>query len=292
MNLATYFNERGAMVEAALRSAIVSETTPPLLIEAMRYSLEAGGKRLRPILAIAGAEAVGGAAANVMSLAVAIEMIHTFSLIHDDLPAMDNDDLRRGRPTNHKVYGDAMAILAGDALVVEAFSILARSSYANPNILLEVMRDVADAAGGKGMTGGQVQDIKATGKKITESELEQLHRMKTGKLITVPVVGGAKLCGASPQQVTALQVYGEALGLAFQIADDILDIEGSEAEIGKDVGSDIDSNKATYPAIIGMSAAKKKARACVDQAVSALAVFDDRADPLRAIAQFVIERRK
>lgn len=293
MDLASYLTERKQLVESHLVQSLADHAIPKTLERAMRYSLDAGGKRIRPILAIAGAEAVGGTAEKVMPLAVALEMIHTFSLIHDDLPAMDDDDLRRGRATNHKVFGEATAILAGDALFAEAFSVLTSAApHVSSQILVEVIRNVAHSAGARGMTGGQVIDMEATGKKATEAELERIHRHKTGELLTIPAVAGAMLSGATPVQLDCLRAYGESLGLAFQIADDILDIEGSEAEIGKDVGSDEQSGKATYPVVLGMERARKKAAELADQAVSALYHFDDRAEPLRAIARYVVERRR
>jgi geranylgeranyl diphosphate synthase type II len=281
-----YLSDRQSKVEEALCASIGDGTIPAPLAESMTYSLNAGGKRLRPILVIAGAEAVGGSADQVMPAAIALEMIHTFSLIHDDLPAMDDDSLRRGKPTNHKVYGEAMAILAGDGLLAEAFTVL--SEAAN----VDVIRDVAWATGPRGMTGGQVIDMDSTGKAITETQLQELHQHKTGRLITVSVVSGARLAGANKDQLDALKTYGECIGLAFQIADDILDIEGDQAEIGKDVGSDTEQGKVTYPSLIGMEESKTKAKELIDQAIDALSIFDQKADPLREIARYVIERKK
>lgn len=292
MDLTAYLHERRQWVETALARSIDDPAIPETLREAMRYSLDAGGKRLRPVLVIASAEAVGGMADRVMHAAVALEMIHTFSLIHDDLPAMDDDSLRRGKPTNHKVFGEATAILAGDGLLAEAFSVLADAAGGiDPRLLVEVIRDVADATGGRGMTGGQVLDLAATGRSIGEAELTRLHLAKTGALLRVSTTAGAKLCGASPGQIAALSRYGETIGLAFQIADDILDIEGSEAEIGKDVGSDAAKGKSTFPAVIGLEASRRQAKALVDQAVAALSAFDEKADPLRRIAQYIVERK-
>jgi geranylgeranyl diphosphate synthase type II len=295
MDLKKYIHERQALVEEALCSSIDDGAIPARLAEAMCYSLNAGGKRLRPVLVIAGAEAVGGAAGQVLPAAVALEMIHTFSLIHDDLPAMDDDDLRRGKPTNHKVFGDAMAILAGDGLLAEAFTVLSdRSRFpgASDSMIVDIMRDIAWATGPRGMTGGQVIDMESTGKAITEDELQELHDHKTGRLIAVSVAAGARLAGAYEEQVKALTAYGEAIGRAFQIADDILDIEGDQEEIGKDVGSDASQGKNTYPALIGMEGSRARAGALVDQAVAALAGFDEKANPLRAIARYVVERKK
>lgn len=290
--IGSYLDERKRLIDDHLARAVTDTSIPERLREAMKYSLDAGGKRIRPILAIAGAESVGGKAQHVMPLAIALEMVHTFSLIHDDLPAMDDDDLRRGRPTNHKVFGEAMAILAGDALFAEAFSLVAASRDVDPTILVEVIRDLAHASGGRGMTGGQAIDMMATGKKISEKELEEIHRHKTGALLTIPAVLGAKLSGASASHITALEKYGRALGLAFQITDDILDIEGNQDEIGKDVGSDVMGGKATYPAVIGIERARARAKSLVDEAFSALADFGDGADPLRSIVRYVVERRR
>ena len=293
MDLTTYLNERKQWVEATLTRSIGDQSIPQTLRKAMLYSLEAGGKRIRPILVIAGAEAVGGMADQVMSTAVAMEMIHTFSLIHDDLPAMDDDSLRRGKPTNHKVFGEAVAILAGDGLLAEAFYMLANSrGVADPHALLRTMGDVASATGGRGMTGGQVMDIEATGKGIGEAQLTKLHLYKTGALLRASVTAGATLCGANSDQIQALSEYGEAVGLAFQIADDILDVRGDQAELGKDVGSDEDKNKSTYPSVIGLEASERQAAALVDQALTSPSSFGQAAEPLRLIARYIIERRR
>lgn len=295
MEFKKYIHERQVLVEEALCSSINDGVIPPTLAEAMTYSLKAGGKRLRPILVIAGAEAVGGSAAEVLSAAVAMEMIHTFSLIHDDLPAMDDDSFRRGKPTSHKVFGEAMAILAGDGLLAEAFTVLAdRSRFpeAADALLVDIIHEIAAATGPRGMTGGQVIDMESTGKIIAEPELTRLHACKTGRLIAASVTAGARLAGASREHVKALEVYGEATGLAFQIADDILDIEGDQAELGKDVGSDVAQGKNTFPALIGAEESKRRAHVLVDRAVESLRMFDEKADPLRAIARYVVERKK
>ncbi len=291
MDLQSYLTERKQWVEATLTRSIADEAIPETLCRAMAYSLEAGGKRLRPVLVFAGAEAVGGSADRVMSAAVALEMIHTFSLIHDDLPAMDDDALRRGKPTNHTVFGEATAILAGDALLAEAFSVLADTAgVRDPKRLLETIRDIADATGARGMTGGQVLDIEATGQTLTEAKLTTLHERKTGALLRVAVTAGARLCDATDEQLAVLARYGETVGLAFQIADDILDIEGDQELLGKDVGSDAGQAKSTYPALIGLDASKRQAAALVDQAVALLAPFGDAAEPLALIARYIVER--
>jgi geranylgeranyl diphosphate synthase, type II len=294
MDLHNYLNSYKTTVETAMASSLYADSaTPKKVVEAMTYSLEAGGKRIRPILVLAGAEAVGGSINDVMPLACAMEMIHTFSLVHDDLPAMDNDDLRRGKPTNHNVFGEAIAILAGDALLAEAFRLIAKlGETIDPKVAIEILSDVALATGHAGMVGGQVIDLESEGKTISVDELQQLHQLKTGKLIRVSVVSGAKCAGATTQQIESLTTYGEAIGLAFQIADDILDIEGSTEQLGKPQGSDTDSNKSTYPALIGMEESKRLATQVIDDAITALEGFDEKADPLRKIAKFIISRKK
>ena len=251
----------------------------------------AGGKRLRPILSIAGAEAVGADFEKVLPSACALEMIHTYSLIHDDLPAMDDDDLRRGNPTNHKVFGEAMAILAGDSLLTHAFQVIASNVPRNSEAtIVEVIKRLAIASGSLGMAGGQAEDLLSEKKKISIEELERLHRHKTGKLIQCSVEIGAILGGATPRQVESLSRYGECIGLSFQIADDILDIEGGE-EIGKDIGSDVANEKATYPALMGLEESKRLAKDITDKALRSLEDFDFRADPLREIAKYVVYRK-
>ena len=290
MDFRHYIEERTGWLEAALIRSIEDEHIPERLREAMRYSLEAGGKRIRPILCFAGAEAVGGSADKVMPVAVALEMIHTFSLIHDDLPAMDDDSLRRGKPTNHKVFGEATAILAGDGLLAEAFYVLADARGVDSGHLIATIRDIARAAGGRGMTGGQVIDMESTGKRIGEAQLARLHLYKTGALIRASVTSGARLCGAAEDQLDALERYGEAVGLAFQIADDILDVEGDQDLIGKDVGSDEGKEKSTYPAVIGIEASRSQAEALANQAIVAVEQLGEPAEPLRLIARYIVER--
>ncbi|MBX7147802.1 polyprenyl synthetase family protein [bacterium] len=265
---------------------------PPVIHESMRYSLFAGGKRVRPLLVIASAEACGGKAEQVLPIAAALEMIHTFSLVHDDLPAMDDDSLRRGKPTNHVVYGEATAILAGDGLIAQAFSVLTQlNGKINADCILPIINDIALATGSVGMVGGQVLDMQAEGKELTLDALKKLHSLKTGQLITVSVTSGAKAITADTKRLQMLEQYGQAIGLAFQIADDILDIEGGE-EIGKDIGSDAENNKMTYPKLLGLDGAKKEAKRVVDEALSCLAGFGEEAEPLRALARYIIERKK
>ena len=293
-DLQAYLAERRALVDTALERHLPSEAAPPLTIHrAMRYSVMAGGKRLRPILVIAGAEAVGGAATMVMPTACALEMIHTYSLIHDDLPAMDDDDYRRGRLTNHKVFGDAIAILAGDALLTLAFRLIADNAdlVSDPRVIRDVVAEIADAAGTIGMVGGQVVDIESEGKAISAETLEYIHRHKTAALIRASLRVGARLAGGDAKAVAAITEAGGDLGLAFQIVDDILDVEGSLEELGKTAGSDERKQKATYPGIHGREASRRQAKMLIDRAKERLGVFGQRSAPLLALADYVVERK-
>jgi len=293
-DLQAYLAERRGLVDAALERHLPSEAAPPLTIHrAMRYSVMAGGKRLRPILVIAGAEAVGGAATMVMPTACALEMIHTYSLIHDDLPAMDDDDYRRGRLTNHKVFGDAIAILAGDALLTLAFRLIADNAdlVSDPRVIRDVVAEIADAAGTVGMVGGQVVDIESEGKAISAETLEYIHRHKTAALIRASLRVGARLAGGDAKAVAAITEAGSDLGLAFQIVDDILDVEGSLEELGKTAGSDERKQKATYPGIHGREASRRQAKMLIDRAKERLGVFGQRSAPLLALADYVVERK-
>ena len=293
-DLQVYLTERRGLVDAALERHLPSEAAPPLTIHrAMRYSVMAGGKRLRPILVIAGAEAVGGAATMVMPTACALEMIHTYSLIHDDLPAMDDDDYRRGRLTNHKVFGDAIAILAGDALLTLAFRLIADNAdlVSDPRVIRDVVAEIADAAGTIGMVGGQVVDIESEGKAISAETLEYIHRHKTAALIRASLRVGARLAGGDAKAVAAITEAGSDLGLAFQIVDDILDVEGSLEELGKTAGSDERKQKATYPGIHGREASRRQAKMLIDRAKERLGVFGQRSAPLLALADYVVERK-
>jgi len=258
-DLQEYLKQKTSLVDAELQKVLPSEETLPFsLHRAMRYSMFAGGKRIRPILVLAAAEAVGGDAAGAMPAACALEMIHTYSLIHDDLPAMDDDDFRRGRSTNHKVFGEATAILAGDALLTEAFILLSSSQAKglDASTVRRVISIIARAAGSQGMVGGQVVDMESEGKAIDMATLQYIHTRKTGALLLASIQSGALLGGADEAQFDALTRYGEATGLAFQVADDILDIVGDQAELGKDVGSDQARGKATYPALLGLAEAR------------------------------------
>ncbi len=282
------------MIDQALEHVLpLPEGPSDKVVEAMRYSLAAGGKRVRPILLMAACEAVGGSTSSVMPAACALECVHTYSLIHDDLPAMDNDDLRRGKPTCHKVFGEAVAILAGDGLLTFAFELLAHPDMKNaldPSTLLDVVYVFADAAGINGMVGGQTADIIFEGKTIDAQTLSFIHSKKTGALIRASVEMGAMLGNGRQEQVKNLKKYGTALGLAFQVVDDILDVVGDEQKIGKPVGSDEKNQKATYPALFGLEQARKKAVQLKDEALAALADFGPEAEPLRAIAAYVVER--
>ena len=293
LDLKAYLENRRAMVDAALDRVLPPETAaPPRIHEAMRYSVLAPGKRLRPILVIAGAEAVGGHAEAVLDTACALELIHAYSLIHDDLPAMDDDDYRRGRLTNHKVFGEAMAILAGDALLTLAFRLVAENAArVAPGAVGMVVAEVADAAGTDGMVGGQVVDIESEGKTISPEMLDYIHLHKTAALIRSALRVGALLAAARAEQVEAISQAGQALGLAFQIVDDILDVEGSLAELGKSAGSDERKKKATYPSLHGLPASKQRARDLIEETKRLLVPLGPAADPIRALADFVLERR-
>ena len=262
------------------------------LKEAMMYSLLAGGKRLRPVMVMAAAEAVGGEGERFLSVACALEMIHTYSLIHDDLPAMDNDDYRRGKLTNHKIYGDGMAILAGDALLTLAFSVIARQNDIPAERLVMVVREIASAAGAGGMVGGQALDLESENKNIDITILEKIHNGKTGALFKAAIRSGAILAEATEQERAALDLYADKFGLAFQITDDILDVIGDSDIIGKPVGSDEKNHKSTYVSTTSLEEAQILAHKVVDEAVEALSIFDDKADFLRDLVKSLIARNK
>ena len=294
MDLKAYLDARRVTVDDALDRVLPPETAEPVTIHrAMRYSVLAPGKRLRPILVIAGAEAVAGRADTVLDTACALELIHAYSLIHDDLPAMDDDDYRRGRLTSHKVFGEAMAILAGDALLTLAFRLVAtNAARVVPAALVgSVVAEIADAAGTNGMVGGQVVDIESEGKSISPDMLDYIHLHKTAALIRAALRVGALLAGGHAEHVEAISRAGLALGLAFQIVDDILDVEGSLAELGKSAGSDERKKKATYPALHGLPASKQRARELIEETKQLLSPLGPPADPIRALADFVFERR-
>ncbi|MBC9784893.1 polyprenyl synthetase family protein [Heliobacterium chlorum] len=281
-------------VDEALGRYLPSEETYPAVIhKAMRYSIFAGGKRLRPILVLAGCRAVGGDEEKVLSAACALEMIHTYSLIHDDLPAMDDDDLRRGMPTNHKVFGEATAVLAGDALLTRAFGLVAEEALREghePARVLQVIAELAEASGTMGMIGGQVVDMESENRQIDLSTMEYIHRHKTGALIRSSLRIGAILGGGTDEEIRALSEYGDYLGLAFQITDDLLDIQGDQEKIGKPVGSDEKNNKATYPSLLGIEKAQEEACRVVQAAQESLQMFEEKADILRELAKFLLVR--
>ncbi|MBI4715345.1 MAG: polyprenyl synthetase family protein, partial [Nitrospirae bacterium] len=268
---------------------------PDELFDAMRYSLLGGGKRVRPILALAAAEAVGGETEPVLPAAAAIEMIHTYSLIHDDLPAMDDDAFRRGRPTNHTVFGEAAAILAGDGLLTQAFGLLSEEAMEGrwaPEAAVRVIWEIAMAAGPMGMVGGQALDMDGSKEGVDRDALELIHRTKTGALIRASVRVGGILGGGSEGALEALSRYAEAIGLAFQVADDILDVEGSRDDLGKDTQKDAARRKNTYPALLGLEGARETLLRLVSDAEESLAGFDGKADPLRGIARYIAERKR
>ena len=293
-DITTYLAARRSAVDKALESLVPpARTFPPKVFEAMRYSLFAGGKRVRPILAIASAEALGAKTAGLLPIAGTLELIHTYSLIHDDLPAMDDDDFRRGRPTCHKVFGEAMAILAGDGLLNMAFEVLSdprRLKAVPAGRLVAIIREIARASGVFGMVGGQVVDMVSEGQDIDFPTLEYIHTHKTGALIRASVRVGALYARASEKRLKALTRYGEMVGLAFQIADDILDVVGDRKVTGKDAGSDLKKGKKTFPGFYGLDESRRRAKEVVDRALEALKGFDRKADPLRELAAFIINR--
>jgi geranylgeranyl diphosphate synthase type II len=295
-DLKAYLKAKQNTINAALRKFWDdSEPYPTLLVQAMRYSVEAGGKRLRPILCIAASEVVGGSEADAMPAACALELIHTYSLIHDDLPAMDDDDLRRGKPTCHKAFNEATAILAGDALQAGAFELLAaagRNQRGDALKWLEVIYLIARAAGYSGMVQGQMMDISSEGKGISLEELEMLHRLKTSALIEASMQAGAILGGGNSKEITALGAYGRYAGLAFQVADDILNVEGTPEMLGKPVGSDWDHQKATGPSLMGLEQTKARAGELIDSALEELRIFGKKGEPLAALARYILERKK
>jgi len=292
--LEAYLQDRRKIVEEALHWYLPAENnTPPEIYKAVHYSVFAGGKRIRPILCLAAVEATGGDLASATPVACALELIHTYSLIHDDLPAMDNDDFRRGKPTNHKIFGENIAILAGDALLTEAFVLLSRTEKIkfSAEKRLAVIQEIAQAAGIAGMIGGQTMDVLAEKSKPDADVLYEIHRRKTGALITAAVKSGAIISGARENKLQALTTYGLNVGLAFQIADDILNVEGDRELMGKGTGSDAALGKVTYPSLMGMDQAKEKLRQHIDTAIDSLSIFDKRALPLRLIAGYVMERK-
>ena len=294
MDIKSYLKEKRELIDSYLESYFSIPSEPFVLHEAMRYSLFAGGKRIRPILALASYEACGGNPKDIVPYATALELIHTYSLIHDDLPSMDNDDLRRGKPTNHKVFGEAMAILAGDALLTEAFLMLSNnphSSSLKPSNLIKIIREVSLSSGVHGMVGGQALDIFSENIEPDKDTLNFIHLHKTAALITASVRMGAILANIKEKKLKALTEYGTGIGLAFQIIDDILDIEGNAEELGKTAGSDIKMKKMTYPALCGTEKSRQKAKDLLSDAIDSLKIFSSEADQLRKIARYLLKRR-
>jgi len=293
-----YLAERAREVESFLdRNLPTEDAFPPSIHRAIRYSLFAGGKRLRPVLALASAEAVGGRAEDALPAAAALEMIHTYSLIHDDLPAMDNDDLRRGKPTSHVVFGEAIAILAGDALLTHAFHVLATAASTNgtPETSegerrLRAVSLLAEAAGMNGMIGGQVIDIESQGRGVDEKTLDQIHQKKTGALMEVAARLGAVMGGGEDDQIETLGGFGREVGLAFQIVDDLLDVEGDAATLGKSAGKDLKAGKATYPSVHGLENARSRARTLAQRASDLVAPFGPAGEPLVCLARRIVDR--
>lgn len=285
------WEKRRALVEDGLvRELRTDEAFDARLAESMEYSLTAGGKRLRPILLMAAADAAGGRGEDYLTSACAIEMIHTYSLIHDDLPAMDDDDYRRGKLTNHKVYGAGLATLAGDALLTMAFELLARQQGVSAETLLRVVREVSEAAGANGMVGGQALDLASEGKRIEMDTLRRMHMAKTGALFRAAVRSGAILAGADEAALASLTDYAEAFGLAFQITDDILDVTGDEAAIGKPVGSDERNHKSTYVTLTSLEEARRLAREAADRAHKALVSLGGKTEFLDELAEYLVTR--
>ncbi len=294
-DLKTYLATQRHKVNQALEAALEKNENSPRIVKAMHYSLMAGGKRLRPILCLAAAEAVGGNAANAIQAACALEMLHTYSLIHDDLPAMDDDVLRRGKPACHVAFDQATAILAGDGLLTLAFEIMADAGSIDANSVrpwLKVIQLISVSAGYKGMIEGQMRDIASENTKLAQTDLEAMHTLKTGALIEAATCAGAILGGGGSAQIDRLKSYARHIGLAFQVTDDILNVEGDPKLLGKAVGTDQDRNKNTYPALSGLAASKTYAYKLIDKSLQALESFDNKAEPLRSVARYIIARNR
>ena len=291
MDLKAYLQSRQKRIESALDRYLPKEKArPATLHRAMRYSLFAGGKRLRPILCLSAAEACGGSIEAALPLACAMECIHTYSLVHDDLPSMDNDDFRRGRPTCHKVFGDGVAVLAGDALLTVAFEIIARATPTRRYTMPILLREVAVAAGSRKLIAGQVADLEAEGKKSNRADLRYIHENKTAAILTTSVRLGAMSANADAKMLSAITRFGRALGLAFQVIDDILDVTQTTEKLGKSAGKDVAAQKATYPAVIGLDKSRAEAKRLTRNAHDALSVFGEKARTLRALANYLLER--
>ena len=294
-DLYSYFTSQKTRINRALESLLKTADKPDRILEAMTYSLMAGGKRIRPVLCMAATEAVGGSLEDAVPAACALEMVHTYSLIHDDLPAMDDDDLRRGKPTCHIAFDEATAVLAGDALLTLAFQTLSSIELNNAGLAakwMQVIQLISYAAGYCGMIQGQMLDITSEGRQLTLAELKSMHRLKTGALIEASLSTGAVLGGSNSNRISLLERYAQNIGLAFQVADDILNVEGDPEIMGKAVGTDKLRNKNTYPSLLGLKQSKDYAGQLVENALQALESFDQKAEPLRAIAKYIIERKK
>ncbi len=288
--LEQYLAEQSSIIESALDHLLPKESEYPREIhQAMRYSCLGGGKRLRAVLAMESCQSVGGAGCDALDYACAIEMIHAYSLIHDDLPCMDDDDFRRGKPTNHKVFGEAIAVLAGDALLTYAMQVLAELDL-DATLLILLFREVTTAIGSQGLIGGQVADLLSEGKSIQSDNMEYIHENKTGKLFLASIRGGGLIGGATDAQLAAITRYGQNFGLAFQITDDILDIVGDSKKLGKAVGSDLKLAKSTYPGLYGLEESSRMANDCVMQCHQALTSLPGQSCVLRELAQFVLDR--
>jgi geranylgeranyl diphosphate synthase, type II len=292
-DLKAYLKQKQDIINLKLKDLLKEIPLPGRLCDAMTYAVMAGGKRLRPILSLAASETVSDKSCESSLIAgCAIEFIHTYSLVHDDLPAMDDDSIRRGNPTCHVAFDEATAILAGDALLTLAFEILSSPPVRDMDAAkwMKIIHIVSTAAGCRGMVEGQMQDMLAEGRLISLEELERLHSLKTGALITAAVSSGAVLAGANDSETSSLTRYAKRLGFAFQVTDDILNVEGDPLKMGKAVGTDLAKKKSTYPALMGLEPSREKARELVEDTLKALAEFDKKADPLRAIARYVLER--
>jgi geranylgeranyl diphosphate synthase type II len=302
MDIQRYLQEKKEIVDKALEKYFPSHPEsvgrtefPNSLRKAIRHSLFNGGKRIRPILSIAAFEGVGGRGEGILPFACALEMIHAYSLIHDDLPAIDNDDYRRGKPTCHKIFGEAISILTGDGLLTEAFKLMAdrklhEGFLQQEGLILDIIHEVAQAAGIFGMVSGQVSDVESEGKEVDFPTLQYIHTHKTGALILASVRVGVKLGSGDDETLRNFTRYGEGIGLAFQIADDILNVEGKTALLGKKTGSDLSKGKVTYPSLLGLEESKRRAKELIELAIEALTSYGPEADPLREIARFVITR--
>ncbi len=291
MSLNDYLSTRSALVDEALNTFLpAAKVKPATLHKAMRYSLFAGGKRLRPILTLAAAEACGAAPEAALPMACAVECVHTYSLIHDDLPSMDNDDFRRGRPTSHKVFGEGIAILAGDALLTQAFEILTAAPATSRYSVGDLVRELAHASGSRWLIAGQVVDLESEGKKVSLRDLKFIHSAKTAALLSASLRLGGMAANVTPAKLEALTTFGQNLGLAFQVIDDILDVTQTSEKLGKSAGKDLAAQKATYPSLLGLEKSRKEADRLTRAALDALAPFRKKGERLREIGAYLLRR--